>query len=63
MEELYRKIEALTLNEDPLMVAGIMMAQAMKIYKTVLNEDAFKELTSHISETADSISIETPTLN
>jgi hypothetical protein len=56
MEELYR-------NEDPLMVAGIMMAQAMKIYKSILPEDEFKSLTNHISETADSISIETPTLN
>ena len=28
MEELYRKIEQLTINEDPLLIAGIMMAQA-----------------------------------
>jgi hypothetical protein len=30
MEELYRKIEQLTINEDPLLIAGIMMAQSTR---------------------------------
>lgn len=59
MEELYRKIEKLTVNEDPLMAAGVMMAQALKIYKILLSEEEFKLLTDHIGSTADSIEIPT----
>ena len=59
MEELYRKIEQLTINaEDPLMAAGVMMAQALKIYKIMLSEEEFKLLTDHIGNTAESIETE-----
>ena len=59
LEELYRKIEQATATEDPLMAAGVMMAQALKIYKIILNEEEFKKLTDHIGNTADSIEIPT----
>jgi hypothetical protein len=59
MEELYRKIENITANEDPLMVAGIMMAQALKIYKIILSEEDFKMLTDHIGASAEHIDIPT----
>ena len=38
MDELYEKYEKLTINHEPLMAAGIMMAQAMKIYKAMLSD-------------------------
>ena len=49
---------------EPLTSAGIMMAQAMKIYKALLPEEEFNMLTGHILESRDSINIEVdkPTL-
>ena len=60
MEELYRKIEQLTINEDPLLIAGIMMAQALTIYKSMLNEEEFNRLAEHILNTTDAINVEGP---
>ena len=63
MDELYEKYEKLTINHEPLMAAGIMMAQAMKIYKAMLSPDEFKLMTDHILESRDSIlEVEKPTL-
>ena len=63
MDELYEKFEKLTRNHEPFMAAGIMMAQAMKIYKAMLSEDEFKLMTEHILESRDSIlEVEKPTL-
>lgn len=58
MEELYRKIADLTADEDPLMVAGVMMAQALAIYKSVLNEEEFDRLTNHILNSTDDIRVD-----
>ena len=64
MEELYREFEQLTTKNEPLQCAGIMMAQAMKIYKAVLSEDEFKMMTSKILESRDEIQMaDKPTLN
>lgn len=63
MDKLYREFEKLTMEHEPLMVAGIMMAQAMKIYKAVLSEEEYKMVTEHILESRDEITIERPTLN
>ena len=60
LEELYRKIEQATATEDPLMAAGVMMAQALKIYKIILNEEEFKKLTDHIGNTAEQINVDGP---
>jgi|TARA_R110002074_G_scaffold35627_1_gene97283 hypothetical protein len=60
MEELYRKIEQLTINEDPLLIAGIMMAQALTIYKSMLTEEEFNRLAEHILNTTDAINVEGP---
>ena len=64
MDKLYREIEKLSVQGEPLTVAGIMMAQAMKIYKVMLDEEEFKKLTEHILESRDNINIEVdkPTL-
>ena len=64
MDELYEEFEKLTRNHEPFLAAGIMMAQAMKIYKAMLSEDEFKLMTEHILESRDNIlSVDKPTLN
>ena len=64
MEELYRKFEKLSMEHEPLTSAGIMMAQALTIYKTSLSEEEFKRITEHILESRDNIlEVERPTLN
>jgi 3-dehydroquinate synthetase len=63
MDELYEEFEKLTINHEPLVAAGIMMAQAMKIYKAMLSEDEFKLMTEHILESRnDILSVDKPTL-
>jgi|TARA_B100001245_G_C22627484_1_gene309243 hypothetical protein len=63
MDELYEEFEKLTRNHEPFLAAGIMMAQAMKIYKAMLSPDEFKLMTEHILESRDSIlEVEKPTL-
>ena len=63
MEELYREFEKLTMKHEPLMAAGIMMAQALKIYKTVLDHEEYIKVTAHIINTRDDITeLEPPTL-
>jgi len=63
MDEIYREFERITMNKDPLMVAGVMMAQALQIYKTMLNKKEFNLMTEHILKSRDEIEIDTPTLN
>ena len=63
MDEIYREFERITINKDPLMVAGVMMAQALQIYKTMLDEKEFNLMTEHILKSRDEIEIDTPTLN
>jgi hypothetical protein len=63
MDELYREFERITMNKDPLMVAGVMMAQALQIYKTMLDKKEFNLMTEHILKSRDEIEIDTPTLN
>ena len=40
-QKMYRDLNKLCEKNDPLMVAGIMMAQAIKIYKTALPKEDF----------------------
>jgi hypothetical protein len=63
VEELYRKFEKLSMEHEPLTSAGIMMAQALTIYKAALSEEEFKRVTEHILESRDNIlEVEKPTL-
>jgi len=63
-EELNEEFEKLAINHEPFLAAGIMMAQAMKIYKAMLSEDEFKEITTRFLESRDDIpTIKPPTLN
>jgi hypothetical protein len=58
LEKLYKKIADITASEEPLMVAGVMMAQALSIYKTILNEEEFNRLADHILNTTDDIKVD-----
>ena len=60
LEKLYKKIADITANEEPLMIAGVMMAQALSIYKTMLNEEEFDRLTNHILNSTDLINADGP---
>ena len=60
LEKLYKKIADITADEEPLMIAGVMMAQALSIYKAMLNEEEFDRLTNHILNSKDAINVEGP---
>jgi hypothetical protein len=64
LEQLYRDFERLSMQHEPLASAGIMMAQALKIYKAILSEEEYDMMTEHILESRDDIvQLEKPTLN
>ena len=58
LEKLYKKIADITADEEPLMIAGVMMAQALSIYKAMLNEEEFDRLTNHILNSTDDIRVD-----
>ena len=69
-EELSREFEKLWVDlcedgqNDPLACAGIMMAQAMRIYKSMLTENEFNIMVETILKSRpEIISIEKPTIN
>ena len=69
-EELSREFEKLWVDlcaegeNDPLACAGIMMAQAMRIYKSMLTENEFNMMVETILKTRPEITtIEKPTIN
>jgi|TARA_B110000238_G_C15709380_1_gene261866 hypothetical protein len=69
-EELSREFEKLWVDlcaegeNDPLACAGIMMAQAMRIYKSMLTENEFNMMVETILKSRPEITtIEKPTIN
>jgi len=69
VEELYRKFEKLTVDmvveekHDILECAAMMMAQAMRIYKTALSPEDYEAMIKAILESSDNITaMEPPTL-
>ena len=68
-EELYRKFETLTVDmvveekHDILECAAMMMAQAMRIYKTALSPEDYEAMIKTILESkVDITEMESPTL-
>jgi hypothetical protein len=61
LQDVYNKIFELANNLitkekiDPQMVAATLMAQALKMYKIILNEEDFKRLLVTINESVDKI--------
>jgi hypothetical protein len=70
LDVAYRTIEKLInqlcVNDGhtPLEVAGVMMAQAMRIYKTALGEEEFDRMVETILETRKDVTpFKKPTIN
>ena len=62
--KMYRDLNKLCEQNDPLMVAGIMLAQAIKIYKTALPQQDFEKMMDTIADSKDIVKpLRTPTLN
>jgi hypothetical protein len=59
LDELYQKQWSVTsvMLEDnrPMEVAGVMLAQALRIYKTLLSEKEFDQMMDNISNSRDKI--------
>jgi hypothetical protein len=59
LEELYAKLWAviteLSENHKPLAVAGVMTAQAMTIYKTVLSPEEYEMIAESIYNSRDKV--------
>ena len=63
-EELFKKVVDLQLKYSSQMVAGTMMAQALRIYKSTLKDDDFKSMIETIAESESKIQpYNKPTLN
>ena len=54
-QELFEKVVELQLKYSNQMIAGNMMAQALRIYKSTLNDDGFNAMVDTISESRDGI--------
>jgi hypothetical protein len=62
LEEAYQNYWKLTVNliengNRPLSVAGVMLAQALSIYKTILKPNEFEMMIDTISDSRDDVKI------
>ena len=55
IQQLYISIERITADINPLLSAGVLMACALRIYKTVLNPEEFENITKTILGSTDDI--------
>ena len=63
-QELFEKVVELQSKYPTQMVAGTMMAQALKIYKSTLDDEGFKSMIETIAESESKIEpYDRPTLN
>ena len=63
-EELFKKVVELQLKYSSQMIAGTMVAQALKIYRSTLTDDGFKGMMETISESEHNIQpYNKPTIN
>ena len=63
-QELFRKVVELQAKYSNQMIAGNMMAQALRIYKSTLDDKGFEAMVDTISESRDRIEpFDKPTLN
>jgi hypothetical protein len=63
LEETYRAFEKVSMEHEPLASAGVMMAQAIKIYKALLSEEDFQRMTQHVLNSVDDVEpLQRPTL-
>ena len=63
-EDLFKKVVDLQLKYSSQMIAGTMMAQALRIYKSTLDDKGFKGMIETIAESEHNIEpYNKPTLN
>ena len=63
-QELFEKVVALQMKYPNQMVAGTMMAQALRIYKSTLKDEDFKSMIETIVESESKIQpYDKPTIN
>ena len=63
-QELFEKVVELQLKYSHQMVAGTMMAQALRIYKSTLKDEDFKSMIETIAESESKIEpYDKPTIN
>jgi hypothetical protein len=54
-QDLFKKVVDLQLKYPSQMIAGTMMAQALRIYKSTLNDEGFKGMIETIAESEHNI--------
>ena len=63
-QELFKKVVDLQARYNNQMIAGTMMAQALRIYKSNLSEEGFKAMVETIADSSDTIEpFDPPTIN
>lgn len=55
IQQLYTTIDRVTADVNPLLSAGVLMASALRIYKTVLSPQEFDKITEYICDHTDEI--------
>jgi len=63
-QELFKKLIELQAKYDSQVIAGTMMAQALRLYKSNLTEEGFKAMVEVIASSGDTIEpFDAPTVN
>ena len=63
-QEFFRTVIDLQTRYSNQMIAGTMMAQALRIYKSNLTEEGFRSMVQTIADSSDTIEpFDTPTIN
>ena len=63
-QELFKKLIELQAKYDSQVIAGTMMAQALRLYKSNLTEEGFKAMVEVIASSGDTIEpFDAPTIN
>ena len=63
-QELFKTVIDMQTRYNNQMIAGTMMAQALRLYKTNLTEEGFRAMVQTIADSGDTIQpFDTPTVN
>ena len=63
-QELFKTVIDMQVRYNNQMIAGTMMAQALRIYKSNLTEEGFRAMVEVIASSSDTIEpFDTPTIN
>ena len=54
-KETLSMIDKLIVDYDPLIIAGVMMAQSLSLYKSILSEEDYSSLVTSIIEKKDKV--------